>query len=1155
MKKNFRYAAAKGCRYAVLISWIITAAVAQSAAKENHTQKPDPEKIFLSLEIARQPLEAVFRDIEKKTPFHFFYNASSIDIQQLVSLQVSRKSVTWTLLQLSGETGLEFEQINNAFSVRPARPAPPRNQAAEARARQQETAASPQPGAAPALPADTLIKGMVTDSRNTPLAGATIQIKGTALGAVTDAKGQFSLRVPLGATLVFSSVGYEPQTVTLSGKFSTHVALLPNAKGLSEVVVVGYGTQKKTSVTAAVSSVGGDEIVKAPVANVSNTLGGRVSGVLFRQNSGEPGSDADEIHIRGIGTTGNAGPLVVVDGIPMNYNQLNPNEVASITVLKDAAAVAPYGLAGANGVILVTTKRGKAGTFAFNYDGYYGFQQPTAIPEYLDAYGYASALNTANKNVGLPAAYTDEQLQKFRDGSDPDHYPNTDWVHRILNFQAPMTRHTLSFTGGTQKVRIYSNLGYLYQEGVVKVINFKRYNMTVNVDADVTPTTTVSLDINAALTKSHKPGGASGKGIFTDVTEIPPIFPLQYSNGQPAHQMLPSLYESGYNKDKSNIFNGKLQIEQRIPFVPGLSLKGVYAYNKSYHLDKAWQLPLTFYSLDASDQLVPQHAGPPTPTLSEAFGEGQQITMQGYVTYHRTFGKHDISLLGVYENRPAIFDTLTAARINYAVNMDELSLGSSDKNDFDNGGSSAKGAQIGWVYRLSYAYAGKYLAELTGRYDGHYYFAPGKRYAFFPAASLGWLLSEEPFLRDNFSWIDNLKLRGSYGKSGNLAGGPFQYLTAYGLGSSYVFGGTAPYQVQGIFENAQPNPNITWETAKKADIGLDALLWNGKLGFSLDYFREKRSDMLLKPTATVPAEYGIGISQVNAGVMENAGIDFSVTTEQRLTHDLRLNAAFNFTYARNKLIQTFETPATYNNPNRRQTGRPLDTRFGLESLGLYQQSDFDADGNLKEGEAVPTYGPVAPGDIKYADLAGPAGPDGKPTGPDGKIDINDYTVIGKPLFPEIIFGLNADLSWKGLSLSMLWQGAAGADIYLGNELAYPFFNRAKIAKYQMDYWTPDHTDAAFPRLVPSVTTNNSQESSFWVRNGTYLRLKTLELGYALPPAVLETIKLKSVRVYLSGQNLLTIRQFKYMDPELGDDNRGRYYYQQKVYAFGLNIGF
>lgn len=1073
-------------------------------------------------------LHEVFTEIMRHSSYFVLYNNEKVNTERNnVSTSFRHASIDEVLSKVLAGTSLHYKIIDRTIVI--------------------------SRGETQGLPLLQISGNIVDATTGEPLPGVTIRSKLGGKGTISDDKGVFSLEADSRDSLTVSYIGYQPVVIPVSGRENIRIDLNPSRSGLNEIVVVGYGTQKKSDLTAAISSINGNQLTAAPVANISNTLGGRLSGILSRQSSGEPGDDADEIRIRGIGTTGDASPLVVVDGIPMNYDQLDPNEVASVTILKDAAAVAPYGLAGANGVIVITTKRGQEGKFSFNYDGYYGWQRPTAIPDYLDAYGYASSLNKANENVGNQAPYTNEQLQKFKDGSDPDHYPNTNWIQEIVNFHAPVTRHSLSFSGGTAKLRMYGNLGYLYQEGTVSVINFKRYNATVNTDADVTPTTTLSVNINTIIAKKSDPAATSGSGIYTSVTEIPAIFPLQYSNGKPAHQLLPAIYQGGYDKNTNNLFNGQLQIAQQIPFIPGLSLKGVYSYQKGYAFGKTWSLPMTFYSLNAQDEYSIQKVGPPAPTLGESFTQNQVITLQGYLTYKRRFGKHDIDLLGVYESRPGMSNQFSASRINYAVDLDELSLGSSNKNDFDNSGSSARSAQIGWVYRLNYGYADKYLLGLSGRYDGHYYFAPGKRFAFFPAVSLGWRISEEPFLKSRIPGLDNLKIRGSYGKSGNLAGGPFQYLTAYGLGDSYVFGGSDPVQVQGIYENAQPNTEITWETAQKADIGIDADLWKEKVSISLDVFKEKRSNMLLKPTSTIPAEYGIGISQINAGIMENSGFDFSASLRRRFSSGLQLNASLNFSYAKNKLIQTFESAATYDNPNRRQTGRAWQTQFGLKALGLYHQSDFNADGSLKNGEAIPTYGAVQPGDIKYADLSGPE-ENGKMTGPDGKIDINDYTAIGKPLFPEIIYGLNLGLGWKGIDLNMLWQGAAAANIYLADELAYPFYNGATIAEYQTNYWTPEHTNAQFPRLTPSPTTNNSQISSFWVRNGSYLRLKTLELGYSLPRQLCSTIKLQEVRVYLSGENLLTFTQFKYIDPELGN-NRGRYYFQQKTFAFGLNIGF
>ncbi len=999
------------------------------------------------------------------------------------------------------------------------------------------------------------VSGKITDHSGTTLPGVSVVVKGTTNGAITDADGNFSiLNIPDNAILQFSFVGMKTQEITVGKKSSLTIVMDEQTIGLEEVVAVGYGTQKKVATTSAISSLKGNELVAAPVANVSGSIAGRLPGVLSFQNSGEPGADATTLRIRGISTTGNANALVIIDGIPRNLSDVDPTEVETISVLKDAAAVAPYGLGGANGVILITTRRGKEGEISINFKTYYGIQQPTSLPRMLDSYGYANALNIANVNIGGSAPYTDQQLQKFKDGSDPDHYPNTDWQRAVLNFQAPISRQTLSFTGGTKKIRYFSNLGYINQEGVVSTIGFKQYNVLLNVDADVTNTTTLSIDIDGIQSKSANPGGASGTGIFTDVTEIPPILPIRFTNGYAAHAMLPNIYESGYDNSDVNTINLKLQVEQRIPFVRGLKFKGVFNFNTGQTFNKTWILPRTFYKLDATDQYIPQPSGPVSPTLSESINLVQNKLIQGYLTYDRSFGKHSISALGVYEGRSGNSNNLSASRVNYDLLLDELSYGSSDKNNFNNGGSSGRSAQMGLVYRLNYSYAAKYFIESSGRYDGHYYFAPDKRFSFFPSVSLGWRISEEKFIKNQYSWIDNLKLRASYGKSGNLAGGAFQYLTAYLTRPAYIFGGTSPTQVMGAYASAQPNPFITWEAANKVDIGLDALILNGKLDFTVDVFSERRSNMLLSPGTTVPSEYGISLSQVNAGIMENRGIDFSIGTKQVLFKSLRLNAVFNLSYAKNELIQTYETAATFNNPNRKQTGRSLGTQFGLQALGLYQTSDFDSNGKLITGLPVPSYGAVKPGDIKYADLAGAPGSDGMIKDPDGKIDINDYTVIGDPLFPQMIYGLNLDMSYKGFNLSMLWQGAGKENVYLGGELASPFFNGAGISEAQLDYWTVENTNATYPRLTPTAITNNTQTSSFWVKDGKYLRLKTLELGYSLPSKLINRIKMKSLKFFVSGQNLLTFCKLKDIDPELAN-NRARYYVQQKVYACGINIGF
>ncbi len=1072
--------------------------------------------IKLSLQVKDVKLSSALEKIESATGCRFFYNAKEIAPHKNISFSSNGQQKLGDILNsLLSPANLNYQVLSDSVIAITA---------------SQHTSF-------------LMVKGIVKDSKGTALPGVSIKIKGTSMGTVTNADGRFEVDAPADATLVVSYIGFQTKEVPVNGATTLDITLPDELQGLNEVIVVGYGTQKKASTTAAVSTLKGDVITKNPVANVNNSLAGRISGVLAFQGSGEPGADAATLRVRGVGTTGSRnGALTIVDGVPRNFSQINPNEIESITVLKDAAAIAPYGLAGANGVVLITTKRGKQGKVEMGFDTWYGIQRPTQYPKYLDAYGFASTLNVANKNAGLAPAYTEEQLEKYRTHSDPDHFPDHDWMKEVIDFSAPMTSQNLTFSGGSEKIRFFSSLGHLYQQGSVKVINYRRYNLATNVDVNATKTTVVSLDVKGSLEVTQNPGSQTGTGIYTSVTKNPPLLnqQLRFSNGLPGNTLLPSIYESGYNRDNKNTLYTQLSIEQQIAAVPGLALKAVGAYDKNYATNKQWQLPYNIYSLNAADEFVPIKSGVAAPSLNQGFEEVVNTTLQGYLTYKNTFGKHSVNLLGVAELRQGNNNQFGASRLNYQVNLDELSLGSPSKNDLDNSGSSGSYKQMGFVYRVGYDYAQKYLVELSGRYDGHYFFAPGKRFAFFPAFSLGWRLSEENFIKDNYHWIDNLKLRASYGISGNLAGAAFQYLSSYGINSSYIFGGTQFTQVQGAFERNEPNPGITWETARKADIGLEGMLFGGKLGFELDFFKERRSDMLVSPNAVVPVEYGIGISQVNAGIMDNKGFDFSVNTSHVFNNGINFSGGLNFSYAKNKLVQTFENAATLNNPNRSRTGRPLDTQFGLRAIGLFQSQE--------EINAAPKqFGTLRPGDIRYADING-----------DKKITDDDQVVIGHPAFPQVIFGVTLNAGWHGVDLGMLWQGATQSSFQLTNEAALPYFNGAKIFEEQLDYWTPENRNAKYPVILPSPSTNSQQVSSFWQRDGSYLRLKNIELGYTLPRSVMDRLRISSIRIYTAAQNLLTFSAEKYLDPEIGVSSaskRARYYFQQKVFSFGLNANF
>ncbi|WP_185213144.1 SusC/RagA family TonB-linked outer membrane protein [Sphingobacterium mizutaii] len=995
------------------------------------------------------------------------------------------------------------------------------------------------------------IRGQVTDGK-IPLVGASVIILETQQGTSTDTKGEFALEVAIGQTLKVTYTGMAEFALQVTDQQPLSIVLNDAQSGIDEVVVVGYGTQKKTSVTAAVSTMKGAEIASVPISNLSNGLGGRMAGVMVKQGSGEPGRDGSNIFIRGISSTGTTQPLIIVDGIPRSFQQLDPNSIESFSVLKDAAAVAPYGVAGANGVILVTTKKGKVGAPTLSYNGWIGFQNPVVLPDYVNSFQYATLRNAAARNEGLDEPYSASDLQKFQDGSDPDAFPTfKDIWGDLTNPNAILTNHNLEITGGAERVKYYASLGYQFQEGMWPTTNTERFNLAVNLEAQVTSSTTATLTLNGRKQNDLYPPVSTGR-IFELIGYLHPLYgPLRFSNGLPGTFVTGSLFESGYQKLNTTSLYSQLSIEQKINAVPGLKFKGTVAYDPSFLSNKTWLLPVHKASLDRSQTPYVINDGiwgQTKPSLRQATDHSAQLTYQAGVNYDRAFGKHNINVLGLFEAKSNDLVSLMAERRNFNLTIDELNMGSSSQADMSTGGASSASRQMGLVYRVAYDYAQKYLLEASGRYDGSYYFAPEQRFGFFPAFSAGWRLSEEKFLKNKVAWLDNLKIRASYGEVGALAGSPFQFMSTYSvLGTNYVLGNSA---VQGIREKAEPNPNITWERAKKTDIGLEANLWKGLLNLEIDYFYEKRSNMLLNPDVIVPAEYGIGLSQVNAGVMDNRGFDLTASSSYRFSDDLRVSLGANLTYAKNKLIQVFETPTTFNNPNRRRTGRPLGTQFGYNALGYFQQSDFDGSGNLKPGIALQPWGAVQPGDIRYQDINS-----------DGKINDDDITVIGDPTAsPQIIFGFSPSVQYKSFGLELLFQGAGKTDWYYHPLSIMPFWDTMLPYVQNFDYWTPENTDASNPRLTSAPTVNNSQTSSFWMGDASYLRLKSATLSYSLPAQVLEKIKMQNIRVFLSGQNLLTWTNLINYDPEIGPNNswipNGSWGYpNQRTFSLGLNITF
>ncbi|MGY3214172.1 TonB-dependent receptor [Mucilaginibacter sp. HD30] len=1099
----------------------------------------------ISIKLRNASLQTALKEIAKQSDYRFLYSDAVLNgFDNKVNLEATDASINQIVSQVLANSDLSFKvNANLVIITKPIAIAVP-------------------------------IKGKVTDSKGQPMPGVTVFEKANPVNAVvTDGDGNYTISVAdRTSVVVIRYVGFITQEITAGTQTTINASLVEENATLNEVVVVGYGVQKKSSVTGAVSSVKGAELAQAPVPNISNALVGRVAGVIGRQSNGAPGSSGNSsIQIRGVNTTGNNGALVVVDNVVRgNINQVDVNSIESVSILKDAAAVAPYGLNGANGVILITTKQGKIGAPTITLNSWYGFQGPTYLPKVLGPQDYMRLRNEAYLNDvpgGVNKPFPQSTIDNYltMNAADPDRYPIAT-PQDIIKMRAPYQSHNVQVSGGTDRIKFFTNLGFLRQTGMFDQIGYTHYTYSMNVVAKVTNTTTFTMSLNGSQEKDDglDPDWNVGN-LLRAVYKYIPTDPYRYTNGlygaSAAQNPAIVTNSGGYTRGYYNTLLSSVSLEQKLP-IKGLSIKGVLSYDPVNQNGKNWHKPFYYYTANLSTTPYTYTAAVSTAEgaatgytyLTESNMKNLRLTYDGYLNYRNTFGKHDVTGLIVATASNFKSDNFNARINNYALSVDEFQFGSSNKNDYSIGGNSNTSSQVGYVYRVSDSYDnGRFTVEASGRYDGHYLFAPTKRYAFFPAFSGAWTISREKFMQ-SVTWVNNLKLRGSWGKSGALAGGAFQYVDAYTLGgNAYAFG--SGNLLQGTTPTNQANPNITWEQAIKTDVALEATLFNGALNAEFDYFKSKRSGMLANPTTTVPNEYGTGLSQVNAAAMESSGFEVSLGSSHRFANGLVLGLNGNLTYATNKLTQVFESAATFNNPNRSRTGRPNGTQFGLHSLGLFQQSDDkNNDGiiNAADGYNITQFGVLHPGDIKYQDQNG-----------DNKIDnANDEVVIGKNATPLLNYGFTLTANWKGFDVSAFFQGSSLSSIGTLGFLTNPFQQNNSNAGYEYydNRWTPSTPNAKYPRIAGAPTQNNTANSDFWVKDGSFLRFKTATVGYTIPGSVVRALKIKSVRFYVTGQNILTFSKIKFIDPETatGGGNNPASEVQfplQKSVIFGLNATF
>lgn len=1079
----------------------------------NVSAKTFSQDAKLTFSLNNVTVKDVFAEIEKKSTYKFLYRNEVVDVNQKVNIEANSETLDDVLKKLFDQNTIAYRIFEGNIVVITDK----------------------------SLQQQMKVTGKVSDATTgEALPGVSIQVEGTTNGAITDVNGKFTLDVSANAVLVFSFLGYNSEKVTITaGQSSVDVKLVGDIQKLEEIVVVGYGTQKKATLTGSVANVGGKEIIKSPSSNVSSSLVGKLPGLIVNQRNGEPGRDDPNILIRGRGTLSSDGnqldnvaaPLVIIDGVERSLmGRLNPDEIESVSVLKDASA-AIYGARAANGVILITTKNGNKGKPVFNFTYNYGFSSPTQIPKMLDAATYATVYNEA-----VPGTYSDAAIQKFRDGSDPILYPNTNWAKEELKNYSIQKRVSMQVTGGTEAVRYLLSFGETDQNGLYKdaTSDYTQYNFRAKVDVDLTKNLTVGANISSILGYKDYPTVATWIN-FTDLLVAAPTLVARYPNGLIAPGRLGenplTLGQRGYDRIEDAPIYSTFTASYKVPFVKGLRIDGSFNYDLSNQFEKLFNKPYYYYEYNQTTQQYDykQGTGASTVELTDTYNKWTTMLYNYKVSYDGTFGKHHVAAMVGQEQQKNRNTWAQAYRKNFvSPAVDQINVGSSASADKNNGGSMTENAYNNFFGRVNYDYASKYLFEFLFRYDGSPKFPAGKRYGFFPGVSAGWRMSEEGFMKDNLPFVNQLKLRASYGELGNDRIGTYQYLQAYSFGSNYVFGKT---DNPGIYANTLPNPNITWEVSKKTDFGLETSLWNDKLGFDFTYWLEKRDNILWTEGLAIPAVFGFpDLPQKNIGKVDNHGFELVVKHRNRIGK-LTYNIEGSSSFARNEIKYIAETQ-TPGYEAQWQTGRPIGTSTYYKADGIFHtQAEIDA---------YPHMASTKPGDIKIVDLNN-----------DGVIDGKDMYRSKYTSTPEITFGLNFGLQYQHFDFSMFFQGQTNAYNYDDQfaKLGTADFDNAVVQR-EANHWSAANPNGTMPRArfyAPGTT-------DFFLYDATFVRLKNIDLGYTLPKNIASKIKLEDVRIFVSGFNVLTwAKDIKWTDPELKGNIL--YYPPQRILSMGINVKF
>lgn len=1013
------------------------------------------------------------------------------------------------------------------------------------------------------------VTGTVTDENGEPLIGVSVMPKDEAgLGAITNVDGVYKIKIPAYTRLVFNYIGMQQQEVLIKEQTTANVKMKTKEDNvIDEVVVTGTGSQKKLTLTGAVTTVD-PELLRTPTASLSNSFAGVVPGVFARQTTGNPGDNVSEFWIRGVSTFGaGASALVLVDGFERDLNDINPEDIETFTVLKDASTTAIYGSRGANGVLLITTKRGRDGKTRINGKVEYSYSTRTKTPEFVDGSTYARMMNEALESRNMSPAYSADDLYLLDNQLDPEIFPNVNWMDLLLKDGAPTFRANVDVNGGGANARYFASVSYVEEGGMYNSdsalkdyktnANYHRWNYRMNFDLNITKTTLLKIGVAGALEKQNQPGSIYDE-VWTSLMGYNAIAtPVKYKNGRWGSQgsgnhnnpwVLVTQY--GYNEIWKNTINTTAELTQDFGFItPGLSAIVRYGYdiytdngNKHWKAPEGWQAERL---RDSNGELVFTKKVDEQLMIANPYANGQKKEFfEAEIHYARNFGLHQVGAILKYTQ-----DGTTNNSQNDYVNQSSDDPIEQMNIDFQRTIQGIDRRHQGLAGRFTYGYANRYFIDFNFGYNGSENFAKHNRFGFFPAYSAAWNLGEEPWIRKAAPWIDMFKIRYSYGKVGNdylSTRFPFQGRFMTDDNDRYIFGdfGTPNYTYNGISYLMLANKDITWEVARKHDIGIDFYLFGNKFSGTIDYFRETR-DGIFMTRNYLPQIIGVSNSQqpsANIGKVRSTGVDGNIAYTEKIGQ-VNLTVRGNFTYSKSKILEYDEQYSHY--AYSRNSGFRVDQARGLIALGLFKDYDdirYSPDQSALKGDFE-----IAPGDIKYKDVNG-----------DGKINDNDIVPIGSTTKPNLIYGFGISAQWKGFDFNVLFQGVGESSFFINGFTVYPFSEGSWgniLTDVVGNYWSLGKNEdihAKYPRLTYGNNSNNNRASTYWLRDGSYLRLKNLEIGYTLPKAFVSKMHIQNVRFYFMATNLLTFSEFDLWDPELGSSN-GQQYPLSRTFTLGMTI--